>query len=212
MSTKLDLTKQFRQAFTAGKKPEIVELTEANYVSIEGAGDPSGEAFSANIQALYSTAYSIKFTCKANGNDFIVPKLEALWSFDMVRYGDLTMAEAPLKIPRSEWNYRLMIRMPEFVTEELALKMAKTVATLKNIPLANQIEWFTLNEGKSVQLLHTGPFSTEPESLAILSAFMNENKLTHNGQHHEVYLSDFRKTHPDKLRTILREPVKSYEN
>lgn len=212
MNTKLDLTKQFRQAFTAGKKPEIVELQEAHYLSIEGIGDPSGEAFSENIQALYSTAYGIKFTCKANGNDFIVPKLEALWSFDMTRYADITMAEAPLRIPRNEWNYRLLLRMPEFVEAELALKTAQTVAISKKISQATRIGWFTLHEGKCVQLLHTGPFSTEPESLAVLAAFMDDKKLAHNGLHHEVYLSDFRKTPPEKLRTILREPVKSSES
>lgn len=212
MNTKLDLTKQFKQAFTAGKKPEIVELPETNYLSIAGVGDPAGEAFSGNIQALYSTAYAIKFFCKADGNDFVVPKLEALWSFDMARYGHITMAEAPLMIPRSEWNYRLLLRMPEFVNKELAVKTAQTVATSKNIPQAIHIEWFTLHEGKCVQLLHTGPFSTEPESLAILATFMDENQFVHNGLHHEVYLSDFRKTTPEKLRTILREPVKSSEN
>ncbi|WP_316635600.1 GyrI-like domain-containing protein [uncultured Flavobacterium sp.] len=205
---KLDLTKTDKVYYTATTKPQLIHIEKAHYLSIVGKGDPSESAFSDNIQALYATAYAIKFIFKASNNDFVVPKLEGLWSFDEEKYSNISMDEAPSKIPRSEWNYRLMIRMPDFVTKEQVETAIDIVTTKKQIKLASKIEFYEMTEGKVIQILHVGPFDNEPETLKLIQAFSKENNLQKNGTHHEIYLSDFRKTSPDKLKTILREPVK----
>ena len=204
---KLDLTKTDKVYYTAKTKPQIIHIEKAHYLSIVGKGDPSGEAFTDNIQALYPTAYAIKFMCKTLNNDFVVPKLEALWSFDEEKYNNISIDEAPLKIPRSEWNYRLMIRMPDFVTKE-QVETAIDIAIKKQIKQADTIEFYEMTEGKVIQILHIGPFANEPETLKQIQEFSKNNNLQKNGMHHEIYLSDFRKTPPEKLKTILREPVK----
>lgn len=205
---KLDLTKKYKTYFTAKAQPEIVDIEKACFIALCGKGDPSGEAFARTIEAMYSTAYTIKFACKAEGKDFVVSKLEGQWWFDETRFTGQNMYSTAVEVPRSEWEYRLLIRMPDFVTAEKMEAAKSIVANQKGIPKANDIEWHTLEEGKCVQMLHVGPFSTEPESLKIMSAFMDTHQFAKNGLHHEIYLSDFRKTAPEKLRTILREPVK----
>jgi hypothetical protein len=206
---KLDLTKKYKSYFTAKAKPELVTIEHAHFVSIQGKGDPSHQPFADRIGALYATAYVIKFIYKARNSDFTVSKLEGLWWFDENRYPGKNMETAATEVPRSEWEYRLLIRMPEFVTKHDIETAAKTVMTKKNIQLAGEVTYFTMSEGKSVQMLHVGPFATELETLKQMAAFMDTNKLARNGLHHEIYLSDFRKTAPEKLKTILREPVKS---
>lgn len=206
--SKLDLSKTDKVYYTAKIKPEMLHIEKTNYISITGKGDPSGKEFSEKIQALYTTAYVIKFMLKAVKNDFVVPKLEALWSFDDNKYKGISMDEAPVKIPRSEWDYRIMIRMPDFVTRKQTEEAIDTAANKKQIELAKTIEFYEMTEGKVVQILHVGPFENEPQTLKIIQDFTTENNLQKNGLHHEIYLSDFRKTSPEKLKTILREPVK----
>lgn len=205
----MDLTKKFKNYYTAGAKPEIVAFENAvPYLAIRGKGDPSGVEFSEKIQAMYSTAYAVKFHYKTEGKDFVVAKLEGQWWFDEARFGSPTIEEAPRKIPRSEWEFRLLLRMPDFVEKTVVEKSALKVAAEKGIALATEVHFFALAEGKAVQMLHIGSFSTEPASLVQLRAFCEANGLEKNGLHHEIYLSDFRKTAPEKLKTILREPVK----
>lgn len=204
---KLDLVKHYKTYYTATTKPQIVEFEPAQYLSILGKGDPSGADFSERIQALYATAYAVKFHYKGEGKDFAVPKLEGLWRFDEARFGSPSMSEAPQQVPRSEWEYRLLIRLPNFVEEPVAIGCAKAVVSKKKIALAAAIECFKMTEGKCVQMMHVGPFSTETETLAQMLDFIQAHGFGKNGLHHEVYLSDFRNTEPEKLKTILREPV-----
>ena len=206
--SKLDLTKTDKTYYSAKITPELLDIAKTNYISITGKGDPSGKEFAENIQALYTTAYVIKFMLKAVNNDFVVPKLEALWSFDSEKYAGILMEEAPLKIPRAEWNYRIMIRMPDFVTREQTQEAIAVAVHKKQNERAKTIEFFEMTEGKVIQILHIGPFENEPQTLQKIQHFSTENHLHQNGLHHEIYLSDFRKTTPEKLRTILREPVK----
>ncbi len=205
---KLDLTKKYKSYFTATIQPQIVHIEPASFISIRGKGDPSGEAFAKDIEAMYSTAYTIKFACKAEGKDFVVSKLEGQWWFDETRFTGQTMNSAAVEVPRSEWEYRLLIRMPDFVTAKDMEAAQLIVTDRKSIHKAAEIEWHTLEEGNCVQMLHVGPFSTEPKSLKIMSVFMDTHQFAKNGLHHEIYLSDFRKTAPEKLKTILREPVR----
>jgi hypothetical protein len=205
---KLDLTKKYKSYFTAKTKPELVTIEQAHFISIQGKGDPNFPAFAERIEALYSTAYTIKFIYKAQNNDFTVSKLEGLWWYDENRFPGKTI-ESATDIPRAEWEYRLLIRMPEFVTKDTVDSAIATVQAKKGLQLVDEVTYLTMTEGRSVQMLHVGPFSKEPETLKQIAAFCDANKLTKNGLHHEIYLSDFRRTAPEKLKTILREPVKS---
>lgn len=205
---KLDLTKEFKSYFSAKTNPEIVSLEPANYLSICGKGDPSSEDFQKNIEALYSTAYAVKFIYKSKNLDFVVSKLEGLWWFDEEKYPDKNIETSSTEVPREDWEYRLLIRMPDFVTKEETELAKQNAITKKGILLAQKIDFFTLFEGNCVQIMHVGPFSTEPDSLRKINDFMKGKNLLKNGLHHEIYLSDFRKTPPEKLKTILREPIK----
>ncbi len=205
---KLDLTKAYKSYFTAKTQPQIVDIEEAQFISISGKGDPSGTEFSRKIEAIYSVSYSLKFAMKALGKDFVVSKLEGLWSYDETKFQGKTIETASTDIPRSEWEYRLLIRLPDFVQEADVVKAKEAIIAKKALQLANDVEFFTMKEGRCVQMLHVGPFDKEPETLLVMGKFMDERKMEKNGLHHEIYLSDHRKTAPDKLRTILREPVK----
>jgi hypothetical protein len=205
---KLDLTKEYKSYYSAKNQPGIVTVQKAHYISIAGVGDPNGADFATKIEALYPVAYAIKFAYKALNKDFVVAKLEALWSFDMEKYKGLTIDAAPTKIPRDEWNYRLLIRMPSFVSFELFGAAVKAVCAKKKNELVLEVEFFVLDEGLCVQMMHLGSFETEPQTLKQIGNFMAQNNLHHNGLHHEIYLSDFRKTPKEKLKTILREPIK----
>ncbi len=205
---KTDLTKQYTSYYTAKTKPELITIEAAQYLSLTGKGDPSAPGYAARLQALYATAYALKFMYKAKALDFTVAKLEGLWWFDETQYGAVTMQEAPQKIPRSEWEYRLLIRLPEFVAESDVLKAKEVAFNKKGIPGITDVAFYEMEEGKSVQMLHVGPFEKEPETLLQMKAFIEQHNFQKNGKHHEIYLSDFRKTAPGKLKTILREPVK----
>ncbi|MEE1943985.1 GyrI-like domain-containing protein [Pedobacter sp. KR3-3] len=205
---KLELTKQDKAYYSAGSMPALKNLAACNYLSIAGKGDPEGRAFQLVLQALYSVAYSLKFSCKAQGNDFVVPKLEGMWNFEASKYKDISMADAPLKVPRSEWNYQMLIRMPDFVSPR-DIDMAKLkVMAKKGLDLVKNVSYFQLPARTVVEMMHFGPFSTEPQSLLQLQQFIEARGLESDGLHHEVYLSNFNTVAPEKLKTILREPIK----
>jgi hypothetical protein len=198
--SKLDLTKEYQSYYKAGKKPEIVEFGMANYLTIEGKGEPAGELFVSKVEALYPLAYGIKKICKEQDSDFGVPKLEGLW---------WVAGNTPaLKIPRSEWHWKLLIRMPEFVTKEMMLSVQPIVATKKKNDLIQEISFESITEDKCVQIMHVGPYATEPDTINKLLNFVKDNGLTVNGLHHEIYISDPRKTVPEKMKTLIRYPVK----
>ena len=207
---KLELTKHDKAYYSAGSKPELKNLSACSYLAIAGKGDPSGEAFQLVLQALYSVAYNIKFSCKAEGNDFVVAKLEGIWSFDLQKYKGIDMADAPLKVPRSEWNYQMLIRMPDFVSAGHLEKAKLDVMAKKGWDLVEKVVYFQLPARTVVEMMHIGPFATEPETLLQMQQFIAERGLLPDGLHHEVYLSNFKTVAPEKLKTILREPVKPF--
>lgn len=204
---KSDLTKLYKSYYTASETPKIIVFEKTQYLAILGKGDPDSKSFSTTIEALYATAYALKFIYKALKNDFVVPKLEGQWWYDKEKYKNLSFAEITEQVKRSEWEYRLMIRMPDFVSSEMIEQVIANTAAKKLLPEIKDIHHYFLEEGKCVQALHVGPFAKEPETINRINDFMVSNNLTQNGLHHEIYLSDFRKTSPEKLKTILREPV-----
>ncbi len=200
---KIDLQKKFRAYYSATSKPALVILKQAKYLAITGQGDPSAAAFTDKIQTLYKVSYAIKFLCKARNQDFTVAKLEGQWWFDELKYKNISMTDAPKSIPRNEWKYRLLIQVPDFVSfEDLSAAKTKLSNKGQTIGLSGVI-LYEIEGGPVVQALHIGPFDTEPETLMRIQEYILENKLERSGFHHEVYLSDFRKTAPEKLRTIF---------
>lgn len=198
--TKLELTKAFPNYYSARAAPTLVTFGPLPYLTIGGQGEPEGVAHTAALSELYGAAYRIKGLCKGAGNDFTVPKLEGLW---WVSEEEIL---PPLSVPRDRWHWRLLLRLPDFVTEE-HVQMA-TSACAERSEQDQQVRFETLDEGTCVQILHLGPYSTEPETLKTLDAFIECEGLQRNGLHHEIYLSDPRRSAPDQLRTILRQPVR----
>lgn len=196
---KLDLAREYKTYYKAGTKPELVEFSSASYLTIEGRGAPAGDSFVSKVEALYPLAYGIKKVCKQQGHDFAVPKLEGLWWVE----GDAPATE----VPRSEWCWKLLIRMPDFVTEDIVKSVQPDVAQKKNNDLIGEISFEKFSEGKCAQVLHVGPYLSEPETIAALTDFIKESGLSVNGLHHEIYLSDPRKTAPEKMKTLIRYPV-----
>ncbi|SDW65951.1 GyrI-like domain-containing protein [Paenibacillus sp. CF384] len=197
---KLDLTKSDKIYYGARKKPELITLPDLPYLQITGFGAPESESFKAAIEAMYTAAYSIKALCKQAGQDFTVAKLEGQWWVE-------DMSLDPLETPRELWQWTLLIRQPDYVTEAIAAEGLRIAVNKKPLIPVSSVSFGTLSEGTCVQMLHVGPFSTEPETLAIMYAYIEQQGLAISGKHHEIYLSDFRKTAAESLRTILRYPV-----
>lgn len=200
---KLDLTKEYKTYYTAKTTPEIVEIEEGKFLTIEGKGAPGGDEFRAKVAALYSLSYGVKMLMKKEGKDFTVAKLEGQWWVD----SDKPYTE----VPREEWRWKLLIHQPEFVTSEIVKKARQEVIKKKKLELVNEVNFEKMKEGRCVQILHIGPYSSEPESIAKMRKVMEENNLVENGPHHEIYLvgpGRVGKIPQTKFRTILRQPVK----
>lgn len=202
MATKLDLTKEYKTYYTAKTTPEIVEIEEGKFLTIEGKGAPGSDEFQSKVSALYSLAYGVKMMMKKEGKDFAVAKLEGLWWVD----SDKPYTE----VPREEWRWKLLLRQPDFVTSEIVEKARQEVLKKKKLELANEVKFEKMKEGKCVQILHIGPYATEPESIAKMKKLMEEKNLAPNGLHHEIYLvmAYPRNVAEEKLKTILRQPVR----
>ncbi|MBW8685729.1 GyrI-like domain-containing protein [Chitinophaga sp. B61] len=198
--SKTDLTKVHKELYTAKAQPALIFVPAGHYVAITGKGDPNGQLFADSTQALYTAAYTIKQAYKQLEQDFVVSKLEGTWWVEQEGY--------PLDVPREEWCWQLLIRMPDYVMRTIVQQSLDAAFTRKQLPLLRQVSLITLAEGKSVQILHNGPYSEEPATLKVMEAFITGQGLTYNGRHHEIYLSDPRKTAPARMKTILRQPVK----
>lgn len=200
---KLDLAKSDPEYYKPPARPTEIVLPPLRYVAIDGRGEPGGAVHSEATEAQFTVAYVLKFACKARDLDFVVAKQEGLWWF-----GDGESRPAA-EVPRSKWNWTLLIRLPEFVNAD-AFDEAKATAAKKKPGLAaiDRVQLRELHEGRSVQMMHLGPFSTEPETVAIMQEYLNEHDLEFAGAHHEIYLTDFRKLPEDRWKTVLRYPVR----
>jgi len=196
---KLDLTKLYKGFYTSSTEPNIVEVPKANFLTIVGRGAPGGDVYQCKLEALYGVAYRVKFKAKAAGNDYVVCKLEGLWWFDDPMATD---------VPREEWNWKLMIRQPEFVTREMVEEARSEVQAKKKIDEALEVMFETYEEGLSAQIMHIGPYEDEPATIARLHRFIHEGGYEMRGLHHEIYLTDIRRAAPEKWRTIIRQPIR----
>ncbi len=199
---KVDLFKEHRDEYSTSKKPVLVDVKEATYLVIEGRGEPGGEEFQLKIGALYAVAYTLKMRRKFAGKqDYVVGKLEGQW------WGEGGESELS-DIPMDGWCWQLMIRTPDFVGRDELEEAVSVLLEKSKEQEVREVALRTMTEGRCVQMLHVGPYENEGETVALMKRFASENGLEPHGRHHEIYLSDPRRVPPERLKTILRMPVK----
>ncbi|HPN39491.1 MAG TPA: GyrI-like domain-containing protein [Melioribacteraceae bacterium] len=206
MNEKIDLKNDYKILFCASVKDvTFVGIPAFNFLMIDGIGDPNSQNFQNSVAALYSIAYSIKFSCKKNPQlfDFTVPPLEGLWYFE--ENSDY------LKVAREKWQWTLLIMMPEFVTSEIFEKAKTEVSKKKENELVDNVRFELFDEGACAQIMHIGSYATEEPTVEKLHKTIKKAGYKLSGKHHEIYLSDPRKTAPEKLKTIIRQPIEKVE-
>ncbi len=180
----------------------LVEVPPLHYLMIDGHGDPNtSPAFAEAIETLYPIAYKLKFASKQGlGRDYVVPPLEGLWWADDM--------DAFSNRDKSQWDWTLLLLVPDWIDQAMVDAAVEQVAAKDPPARLGDVRFDLLDEGLCVQTLHVGSFDDEGPVLQKLhEEFIPSQGLTPTGHHHEVYFSDFRRTAPDKLRTLLRQPV-----
>ena len=193
MPGKLDLYAQHKDEYVTPSEPLLITVKPARYLSITGKGEPGGDAFQVSTAALYNVAFTVKMSRKAAGRDYAVSKLEGLW-WGKSKNGAV-------------WNWQLLIRVPEWIHGREVSEAAEGLVKKGKPKEVLNVELVVLNEGRSVQMLHVGPYDREAETIRQMAAFATARRLAFRGKHHEIYLSDPRRVAASKLRTILRYPV-----
>jgi len=205
-----DYKKEYKDLYQPKTTPTIVEVGEMQFVAIEGKGNPNEEngEYQRAIEVLYGIQYTIKMSKKGNYVpdgyfDYIVPPLEGFWWLDSAE--DFTAED------KSKYCWLSLIRLPEFVDESVFAWACEEVAKKKKMD-TTKAKFLKIKEGLCVQCLHIGPFDDEPRTLKQINDFIKENgiqsDINETRRHHEIYLSDPRKTEQSKLKTVLRIPVK----
>lgn len=208
-----DFKKEYKEFYMSKNKPEIVTVPKMNYIAVRGTGNPNeeGGAYQQAVGVLYAVAYTLKMSYKTDYRiqgffEYVVPPLEGFWwqkGIEGVDYGN-----------KDTFHWISVIRLPDFVTEE-DFKWALETASKKKKPDCSAAEFLKIEEGLCVQMIHHGSFDDEPASVALMDAFLEQNgyinDFSENRMHHEIYLSDPRKTSPDKLKTVNRHPIKKFE-
>ncbi len=200
-ATKLDLYKLHKDEYITPQTPTLVKCKSGKYLTIDGQGAPGGEVFTERLGLLYAVAFTIKMEKKFAGQDYKVCGLEGLW------WGPQGGADF-LTEPRETWCWKLILRVPDFITAQDLKAAIAAVKEKGKGDEAGDVRLEKINEGLCLQALHVGPYATEMHTLARMRAFARENGLCFHGQHHEIYLSDPRRAAPEKMRTILRLPIK----
>ena len=205
-----DFKKEYKELYAPKKGPGIIEVPPVTYVAVRGSGDPNeeGGAYQQAIAVLYAISYTIKMSKKGSRQiegytDFVVPPLEGFWWQDAAEGIDYAHKEA--------FNWIAVIRLPDFVTREVFGWVVDEAAAKKKID-CSIAEYLRVREGLCVQCLHVGSYDDEPATVEAMDAFAREQgyeiDLSEERRHHEVYLSDARKVAADKLKTIVRHPIK----
>jgi hypothetical protein len=198
---KIDLYKLHKAEYAATQKPALVELKSATYLAISGQGAPGGELFTSSIGALYGVAFTIKMTRKFAGQqDYAVCKLEGQW------WGEPASNFA--KLPQDQWLWKLLIRTPDFIKKA---DLRQAVAVLLKRDKGEDVKRVgleSLAEGLCVQMLHVGPYDKECETIGVMKEYAEKKQIEFSGKHHEIHLSDPRRVPPERLKTILRHPVR----
>lgn len=204
--------KQAKDLYLPSKKPHLISIPKFKFITIKGQGDPNtSEEFSEAIGALYSLSYTIKMLPKKGivpegYFDYVVFPLEGVWDLPEGTKGFD-------KMNKSELIYTIMIRQPDFVTEELFKDVYEIVKKKKDNPRLDEVSFASIEDGMCVQMLHVGKFDDEAESFALMDEFCIENGLRRTEMsHREIYISDFRRAKPENLKTVLRYKVEKIED
>lgn len=201
---KIDLKKELKDLYNpSAKEVTIVEVPKMNFLMIDGLGDPNtSQEYKDAVEALFSLSYTLKFmTKKTQAVDYAVMPLEGLWWVD-----DMSKFSAKDK---DAWKWTSMIMQPEQVTEDSVAKAIEELKKKKKLPALSKIRFESFHEGKSAQIMYIGPFSDEGPAVQKIHEFIRQHEGTLVGKHHEIYLSDPRKISPEKMKTILRQPMKN---
>ena len=205
-----DFKKEYKEFYLPSAKPEIVNVPKASYLAVQGKGDPNdpdGE-YQKAIGVLYALAYTLKMSHKSDHRiegfyEYVVPPLEGFWwqeGVEGIDYGD-----------KSSFCWISVIRLPEFITKE-DFDWAVETATKKKKLDCSKAQFLTIEEGLCVQIMHSGPFDDEPASVALMDSYLEENgyenDFSDQRMHHEIYLSDARRTEPAKWKTVIRHPIR----
>ena len=205
-----DFKKEYKEFYMPKNKPAIVEVPKANYIAVRGMGDPNeeGGAYKQAIGVLYAVAYTLKMSYKTDYKikgfyEYVVPPLEGFWWQEGVTGVDYSN--------KSAFHWISVIRLPDFVTKE-DFDWAVETATKKKKMDCSPAEFLTIDEGLCVQIMHLGSYDTEPQSVALMDAYLQEygyeNDINEQRLHHEIYLSDPRKAEPEKWKTVIRHQIK----
>jgi hypothetical protein len=205
---KQDLKKEFKDLYFPSKKEFIfVEVPDFNFIMIDGKGDPNtAQEYQEAIEALYNVSYTVKFMVKKKkpAHDYVVMPLEGLWWADDMN--DFVTGN------KDVWKWTAMIMQPAQVTKNLIKEAIKQVEQKKNPLALPKLRFESFKEGLSAQIMHIGSYSDEGPTIEKLHNFIRENGFEFDGleeKHHEIYLSDPRRTPEEKWKTVIRQPVKS---
>lgn len=205
-----DFKKEYKEFYMPKGKPEIVTVPKMNYIAVRGKGNPNVEdgEYKKSIELLYGIAYTIKMSKKGDHKiegyfDYVVPPLEGFWwqkNLDGIDYGH-----------KENFQWISVIRLPDFVTKA-DFDWAIEEATRKKKMDFSKVEFLEIEEGLCVQCMHSGSYDDEPATVAAMDKFIAdngyENDISETRRHHEIYLSDARKVAPDKLKTVIRHPIR----
>ncbi|MBR3073427.1 GyrI-like domain-containing protein [Fibrobacter sp.] len=205
-----DFKKEYKEFYMPKGKPEIVTVPKMNYIAVRGKGNPNEEdgEYKKSIELLYGIAYTIKMSKKGDHKiegyfDYVVPPLEGFWWQDNVDGIDYSHKE--------NFQWISVIRLPDFVTKD-DFEWAIEEATRKKKMDFSKVEFLEIEEGLCVQCMHSGSYDDEPATVAAMDKFIAdngyENDISNTRRHHEIYLSDARKVAPEKLKTVIRHPIK----
>ncbi len=206
-----DFKKEYKEFYLPGGNPGIVTVPRASYIAVRGSGDPNeeGGAYQTAISILYAVAYTLKMSYKSGHAidgfyEYVVPPLEGFWYQEGIDGFDRTK--------KSSFNWISVIRLPEFITKD-DFDWAVSAAEKKKKLDCSRAEFLTIDEGLCVQIMHTGPFDDEPRSVRLMDEYIEangyENDINDVRMHHEIYMSDARKVPPERLRTVIRHPIKT---
>jgi len=200
-SAALDLKKELRDLYRAPKGScRLVDVPELQYLMVDGRGNPvTAAAYQDAMQALYSVAYTAKFRSKALGRDFVVMPLEGLW---------WSQDPAVFAVDdRDAWHWTMMVLMPDFVESGFFEECIAEAAAKRELSARDLLRLERYAEGMAAQTMHLGPYAEEGPTIAMLHEYMELEGLSFAGKHHEIYLSDPRRTAPERIKTIIRQPV-----
>jgi len=207
---KYEWRKQEKNLYIPKQKPELITVPEQKFFMIKGKGNPNGEEFAEKIGVLYSLAYAIRMMPKQGFTpegyfEYTVYPLEGVW--------DLTDEGRKSEIlNKDELVYRIMIRQPDFTTDDVLERAFELVRKKKPHPYLDDVLFHTMEDGLSLQMLHVGSYDNEPQSFQVMHEYAENHQLERTSfVHREIYLSDFRKVASEKLKTVLRFKVESKE-